>query len=101
MPFPAVSGLSLPSSQPALLCRFLYIKDHGIPSSILDKVFAAGHEFLALPTEAKQEHVWIPDRYLGWRSQADLKSVTGAAESCVCQMYGEGFQGLGFRASSK
>ena len=56
---------------------FFYIKGHGIDWSEVERVFKAGEKFLALPEEAKQKYVWIPDRYLGWRSQTDLESVTG------------------------
>lgn len=57
---------------------FFYIKGHGVPNHDIDRTFDAGEKFLDLPTEVKEKHVWIPDRYLGWRSQSNLESVTGA-----------------------
>lgn len=57
---------------------FFYIKGHGVPDQDIDTIFEAGERFLDLPTEVKEEHLWIPDRYLGWRSQSNLESVTGA-----------------------
>lgn len=56
---------------------FFYIKGHGIPQDLIDRIFTAGHRFLALDKAVKEKHVWIPDRYLGWRSQDNLESVTG------------------------
>jgi isopenicillin N synthase-like dioxygenase len=57
---------------------FFYIKGHGVPTAEVESIFKSGEKFLDLPTEVKEKHVWIPDRYLGWRSQTNLESVTGA-----------------------
>ncbi len=56
---------------------FFYIKGHGVPNSDVEQIFKAGQKCLDLPTEVKEKFVWVPDRYLGWRSQSDLESVTG------------------------
>ena len=56
---------------------FFYIKGHGIPQDDIEESFSAGQSFYDLPDKVKQEFSWIPDRYLGWRSQADLATVTG------------------------
>ncbi|KAK9834460.1 hypothetical protein WJX74_002175 [Apatococcus lobatus] len=56
---------------------FFYIKGHDVPQKEIEEAFAAGQSFYDLPDEVKQEFKWIPDRYLGWRSQSDLASVTG------------------------
>lgn len=84
---------------------FLDWQGHGISSVEVEKLYAAGDRFLALPTEVralrigaqlrrpkecsirspghtaqvKEQYKWISDRYLGWRSQSDLESVTGTA----------------------
>lgn len=57
---------------------FFYIKGHGVPTAEVESIFKSGEKFLDLPTKVKEKHVWIPDRYLGWRSQTNLESVTGA-----------------------
>jgi len=57
---------------------FFYIKGHGVPNKDIDSIFNAGEQFLNLPADVKEKFVWIPDRYLGWRSQSDLESVTGS-----------------------
>ena len=56
---------------------FFYIKGHGVPQHEVDSIFKDGELFYGLPDDVKEKHVWIPDRYLGWRSQSDLESVTG------------------------
>ena len=56
---------------------FFYIKGHGLPNQEIESIFKAGEKFLDLPTDVKEKHVWVPDRYLGWRSQSNLESVTG------------------------
>lgn len=64
---------------------FFYIKGHGVPQDDVDRIFQDGELFYALPDEVKQKFVWIPDRYLGWRSQSDLESVTGVqVNATVC-----------------
>lgn len=56
---------------------FFYIRGHGIPQEEIELAFAAGQRFYDLPERVKQQFSWIPDRYLGWRSQSDLETVTG------------------------
>ena len=58
---------------------FFYIKGHDISHEEIEEAFAAGQSFYDLPDEVKQNFRWIPDRYLGWRSQSDLATVTGRA----------------------
>lgn len=62
---------------------FFYIKGHGVPQDEVDRIFQDGELFYALPNEVKQKFVWIPDRYLGWRSQSDLESVTGVQDNAI------------------
>jgi len=57
---------------------FFYIKGHGVPNKDIDSIFNAGEQFLDLPADVKEKFVWVPDRYLAWRSQSDLESVTGS-----------------------
>jgi len=57
---------------------FFYIKGHGVPNKDINSIFNAGEQFLDLPADVKEKFVWVPDRYLGWRSQRDLESVTGS-----------------------
>ncbi len=57
---------------------FFYIKGHGVPNKDIDSIFNAGEQFLDLTADVKEKFVWIPDRYLGWRSQTDLECVTGS-----------------------
>ena len=57
---------------------FFYIKGHGVPNKDMNSIFNAGEQFLNLPADVKEKFVWVPDRYLGWRSQSDLESVTGS-----------------------
>ena len=56
---------------------------HGIPQQQIDRIFEAGHKFMDLDEDVKEKFKWIPDRYLGWRSQRDLESVTGATWLCA------------------
>lgn len=56
---------------------FFYIKGHGVPQDLIDRAFAAGSDFQDLDRATKEEHKWIPDRYLGWRSHDNLETVTG------------------------
>ena len=63
------------------------IKDHGIPQADIDTIFNDGEAFYGLPEDVKEEHVWIPDRYLGWRSQSNLESVTGSIEFALATVF--------------
>ena len=49
-----------------------------MPNKDINSIFNAGEQFLDLPADVKEKFVWVPDRYLGWRSQRDLESVTGS-----------------------
>ncbi len=40
-----------------------------------------------LDRASKEEHKWIPDRYLGWRSHDNLETVTGSNPSSLHLMF--------------
>ena len=67
---------------------FFYCKGHDVDPQLIDALFAAGHKFMELDSEVKNRYAWVPDRYLGWRSQTDLESVTGMLTRGTCQCPG-------------
>jgi isopenicillin N synthase-like dioxygenase len=46
---------------------FLYLRNHGVPSPVLESAFAASRSFFALPTATKEQLLWdSPERSVGY-----------------------------------
>lgn len=48
---------------------FFYVKNHGVPESVLNAVFGATRRYFALPEEAREAHVMHPVHRRGWMKQ--------------------------------
>lgn len=56
---------------------FFYLKGHGVARSVIDSMFAAAHEFFALPLEDKQR-MKVDDRHRGFLRVGEAKMHRGA-----------------------
>lgn len=56
---------------------FFYVRDHGVPLDLMDKVFETSKAFFALPPETKAK-VTINERHRGWLAVGQAKMYAGA-----------------------
>ncbi len=65
---------------------FMYLKNHGVPSNLLQPVFQQSHDFFALPCEVKQHLAWADELsnrgYVGIKRERLNPKRPGDAKEC-------------------